>query len=154
MNPSSLNMVSPNTAVAPNYDLNGRETSLVLYFNEDEDVIIIGAVDVNYVYWVSLTKTHELEKNEAIFNHIVNQPYALVASWHNIGLLSGDELRRYYRAELRRTNERGMAWRTPFGHYYGQKQAAQKRRPLCPRCCGLCKLAAQALSIPGSRRRV
>ena len=125
MDLSKLNMVSPSTAVTSNYDLSGRETSLVLYFNDDEDVIIVGQVDANYIYWASLTKTCELEKNEAIFNHVANEPFVLVSSWRNIGLLSHDELKRYYRAELRRTGERDMAWRTPFGHYYGRKQMAQ-----------------------------
>ena len=57
-----LNLVNQNTQVIPNYDLSGRETSISIYFNNDNDVIIVGEVDPNYIYWASTTKIYEKEK--------------------------------------------------------------------------------------------
>ena len=121
-------MVNNSSKVMPNYELNKYGTSLILYFNNNDDLIIVGEVDRNYICWVSLTKTYEKDKNEAIFNHLANEPFVFVSQSRLIGLLDYSELKRYYRANLRRTNENGMVWRTPFGHFYGKDQIKNNGR--------------------------
>lgn len=121
----SYNLINSKTKVTPGYDIKGRETSICLYFSKNKDVLIIGRVDNNYIYWASFSKTYDKEQNEAIFNHIANDPFDLVS---NEGLVlksvnfDYDDLRSWYNTELVRTSDCNMAWNTPFGHYYGKDQ--------------------------------
>ena len=121
MNISELNLVNQKTKITPIHDLSGYETSITLYFSVHSDLIIIGEIDGYHICWVSSTKTYEKEKNEAIFNYIANEPISVVSNAQNIGLLTPDELKRYYRTELKRSARKGMKWETPFGHYYSEK---------------------------------
>ena len=128
MDISALNMVNHNTKVTPNYDLSGRETSIDLCFNNDGDIFIIGVVDNNYIHWASLTKTYEKEKNEAIFNHIANDPFTIVSTIYNSGVPAYYSMKDYYRAKMLRPAEIDRAWTTPFGHGYGTSQIENNGR--------------------------
>ena len=123
MDITELNWVNKGTEVKPNYDISEKEPSITLYFDNDNDVIIVGTVDPNYICWASRTKTNEKEINEAIFNHIANEKFTLVSQPYYIGLLDYDDLKLCYRTDLiRLTEDKDMAWKTPFGHYYGKSQ--------------------------------
>jgi len=127
MDITSLNLVNQQTQVTPNYDLSGSETSIILYFNNEDDLVILGQADNNYIFWASRSKTYEKDKNEAIFNYTANEPFGVVSQRYMVGINYGD-LKRYYRADLKRSKENGMAWKTPFGHYYGLKQVNDNGR--------------------------
>ena len=122
-----MNMVNQNTKVIPNYELNKERTSIILYFNNDKDLYIIGEVDNNYIHWASLTKTYENEKNEAIFNYIANEPFTIVSQTYLTGIPARYDLKDYYRAELRRIPENG-AWSTPFGVHFSKEQIQNNGR--------------------------
>jgi hypothetical protein len=122
----SYNLINSKTKVTPSYDLKGRETSICLSFSKNKEVLIIGKVDNNYIYWASFSKIYDKEKNEAIFNHIANNPYDLVSNEYTVlksVSFAYDDLKLWYNTELvRTTSDYNMAWKTPFGHYYGKDQ--------------------------------
>ena len=119
------NLVNQKNFVTPNYDISHRETYITLYFNNAGDVIIVGNVDNNYIYWLSVTKTEDTELNEKIFNHVANDGITMVSQMYKaleVGNLRYSDLKAYYTVRLSRAHTHGMAWKTPFGHYYGENQ--------------------------------
>ena len=117
------NMVKISNAANPRYDISSVETYITLYFNNFGDVIIIGNVDNNYIYWLSVTKTEDMELNEQIFNHVANDCVINVAHEYKVlkqANIKYDELKDYYSVRLTRVHTHNMAWKTPFGHYYGK----------------------------------
>jgi len=120
-----LNLVNQKTEEMPNYDLKKRETSIKIYLNLTGNLIILGVVDNNYIHWASITKTNEIEVNESIFNYISNVKYDIVSSEYKAlesVNIRYEELKKWYCSSLTRADENNMAWRTPFGHYYGVDQ--------------------------------
>lgn len=119
------NAVSKKNFVFPEYDLRKKETGMTLYFNSEGDVIIAGTVD-NYVFWLSVTRTEDMALNEEIFKRIDGGKLVRV-SWLHKALraldLAYEDLAGYYMVHLKRSQKEGMAWETPFGHYYGIDQA-------------------------------
>lgn len=108
----------------PAYDTTKMEKSINLYFNNEGDVIIEGKVG-NYTFWLSVTKTEDMELNEEIFNHIANEEHEYVTQFRTAlaakNIAPGD-LVNYYEVHLKRSKVEGMEWETPFGHFYGTKQ--------------------------------
>lgn len=117
------NMVNDGNAAYPRYDISGRETYITLYFNNFGDVIIVGNVDNNYIYWLSVTKTEDVELNEKIFNHVANDGVINVTQQYKAlkqADIRQEKLKDYYSVRLSRVYAHNMAWQTPFGHYYGK----------------------------------
>ncbi|MBP3567679.1 MAG: hypothetical protein J6K04_00795 [Lachnospiraceae bacterium] len=118
------NGVGRKNLVFPHRDITKMEKRITLYFNNDGDVIIVGTVE-NYTFWLSVTKTEDLELNEEIFNHVANDepqyvtqfPRALEAKEMVLA-----DLVNYYMVHLNRSKIKGMEWETPFGNYYGTEQ--------------------------------
>lgn len=134
----SLNLVNQYTRVEPNYKLSGRETSIEIFLNDKDDIIIVGVVDSNYIYWASLTKTYDKEKNEKIFNHIAKGNFKEVSNLHlilksikfsylilkSIKLSYEDVIKNWYQDRLIRVKEDGRIWKIPFreGEHYSADQ--------------------------------
>lgn len=82
-------------------------------------------MDNNYIHWASLTKTSDKQVNEKIFNHVANDAFMLV-SHEYLALESANikykDLRNWFSSRLVREDRHNMAWKTPFGHYYGADQ--------------------------------
>jgi len=117
----NYNLVTESNQVIPNYDLDSKELSIVLYLSPDETVCIIGKVDNNYICWVSITNLNDVEKNTKIFNYIANTHFAVFSQESlAVGHEMYDEIRNWYKCEITRPIRKGMTWRTPFGHYYGE----------------------------------
>jgi len=117
------NMVNDSNAAIPKYNIGNKETYITLYFNNSSDVIIVGNVDNNYIYWLSVTNTEDVELNEQIFNHVANDCVINVAHEYKAlkqANIKYDELKDYYSVRLTRVHTHNMAWQTPFGHYYGK----------------------------------
>lgn len=117
------NFVCAESAVRPNYDVSVRTTNIRLYFTPEEDVIIVGEFDNNYIYWLSVTKADDCEKNEQIFNRVSRAEYQFVSNeskaMRQAGLDYG-ALRHALGARLTRSeNKKGEpVWETSFGHSY------------------------------------
>lgn len=121
----TYNLVCAECAVRPNYDLSSRETYIKLYFTLNRDVIIIGEIDNNYIYWMSITKVDDLEINERIFNHIANEDYRYVTHEYKALKQKGLDcsiLRGSYGVRITKEKDERFFWKTPFGHYYGKDQ--------------------------------
>ena len=119
------NGVSNRNMEFPAYDLTKKETGIDLYFNNEGDVIIVGVVDSTYIYWLSVTRTEDVKLNEQIFNHVANEDWCRVSRMPRtleVKGLSHKDLAKFYRVHLKRSHLDGMAWETPFGHFYGTKQ--------------------------------
>ena len=120
------NMINWNNAIIPTYNLTKNETSISLYVNNTGDLIISGNVEeTDYIFWLSFTKTDDLEMNERIFNHIANDEMERVSRMYKV--LAHHEipyavLEEYYMVSLRKSGNKEMAWETPFGHCYGKSQ--------------------------------
>ena len=117
----NYNLVTESNQVMPNYDLDSKEVSIVLFLSPEETVCIIGKVDNNYICWGSITNLHDVEKNTRIFNYIANTHFTVYSQESlAIGHERYDEIRNWYKCEIKRSIRKGMTWRTPFGHYYGE----------------------------------
>ncbi len=128
MDVKKLNLVNGSSKVTPNYDLSMAQSWIRLFLNRNGKLLIIGQADNNYIYWASLTDQNEKEKNEAIFNYIADESlrFDMVSNeWlvFNAAGVPYDELKTWYQTDLVRPLEQNVAWKTPFGHYYGKDQA-------------------------------
>ena len=120
-----LNQVNASNAVLPGYRPDPRQQKIEFYLSMDGKVIIVGVLDNNYIYWLSVTSVGEKEINAAIFDSIANEDYTYVTTLNNALQEAGysyEMLKGMYHGCLFRTGEPGMEWRTPFGHYYGSDQ--------------------------------
>ncbi len=128
INVESFNLVRENNAVTPNYDLNGREIRIALYFTLTGEVIIVGEFDNNYIYWLSVTKTCDTEINGRIFDRVACGVYKYVSNTYlalkEKGLDYG-VTRRSYAAVIKRRADGKGGWQTPFGHYYGDGDTSE-----------------------------
>lgn len=127
MDIKNLNLVNYSTKVTPNYPVSGEKTNISLYFSKDGRLLIVGKIDNNYIYWASFTNIDDREKNEAIFNYIADESFKieLVSNEHLALKAAGfdyEGLKTWYKTDLDRVSVQNMAWKTPFGHYYGRDQ--------------------------------
>lgn len=116
----------------PSYDATQAERRIELYFNNAGEVVIIGWAGVKYIYWLSVTKTEDVELNERIYTRIANEPLTYVTclskALGSVNLTCG-ALEEYYKAELkwkpepRRKKEILATWETPFGRVYTKEEA-------------------------------
>ena len=116
-------MITRSSHETPKYEINKSNSFISVYINSDNDLIIIGHADNNYVYWVSLTKADDKARNETIFNYIAYNPSARAAVAH---LSDAVHIERYewYHARLFRPEYDKNRWSTTFGHYYGDEEPA------------------------------
>lgn len=109
----------------PNYSLENKVTSIDVYFNDKEQVLIVGVVDNNYVYWVSLTDSSDRELNSCIFDYIskgkIRKAGHLSRAIQAAGL-SWDEVRHWVKISLKRRTDDLNYWMTPFMGNYGSDQ--------------------------------
>lgn len=124
-NIEELNLVTDKLAAKPNYSLENRETSIEVYFNDKNQVLIVGVVDNNYIYWASLTGSDDKEMNGYIFDYIsrgkirkVTQLYKAVES----AGLRLEDVRRWVKICLTRKPGDPMSWLTPFRSNYTSSQ--------------------------------
>lgn len=121
MNIEQYNLVDQTTAVTPNYDISRKELYIELYFDSQDTVIIVGAIDSNYISWASVSSTNDIKLNAEIFNRIAKGGFRCATNEYLALKKKGiryEDLKRYYKAVLLRTQESGGKWKTPFGHYY------------------------------------
>ena len=69
-NIEEINLITDKLQVKPNYSLENKTTSIEVYFNDKGQVLIIGVVDNNYIYWGSLTDSNDKEINRDVFDYI------------------------------------------------------------------------------------
>lgn len=122
------NFVNESNYIVPNYDISGRKPFITLYFNNDGDMITVGNVDNNYIYWLSITSTEDLFYNEHIFNYAASGKIKGVTNLYKALELAGishKELKEYYAAQIKPAAAEGMLWDTPFGHFYGKDNVCQ-----------------------------
>lgn len=121
------NAVSKKNFVFPQYDLRKKEIGMTLYFNCQGDVVIAGTVD-KYIFWLSVTRTDDMELNEQIFHRIDSGLLGRVSYVHRAlpeTNITWEEFEKYYMVHLKRSHIPDMDWETPFGHYYGKDQKEQ-----------------------------
>lgn len=119
------NAVNKKNFVIPRYNVLKKETSITLYFNTAGEVIIVGTAGEEYVFWLSVTGTEDVELNGQIFNHITNDELNYVTrldkalAQKNIDY---ETLAGYYKVCLTQSLSPDIAWETPFGHGYSKSQ--------------------------------
>ena len=117
-NIEELNLITTNTEVKPSYSLENKETSIKVFFNNAGQVLIVGVVDNNYIYWASLTDSSDKEMNANIFDYISRGTIRKVSHLYQAieaAGLSYEEIRRWIKICLRRKSDDPMSWLTPFG---------------------------------------
>lgn len=70
MNIEKYNCVTPENADEPRYTPDPADRKIRVYYTDSEQVIIVGVVDNNYIYWLSVTNRNDLSTNRAIFAEI------------------------------------------------------------------------------------
>lgn len=124
-NIEEINLVTDKLAVKPNYDLDNRITYIEAYFNDEGQVLIVGVVDNNYIYWASLTDSSDVEMNGYIFDYIsvgrVKKVCSLPKAAESVGL-HYEGVKRWVKIRLTRKKEDDMAWNTPFGASFASSQ--------------------------------
>lgn len=128
------NAVNIRTYEIPWHDTTKMEKRIELYFTNTGDVIIVGRAGDTYIYWLSVTKTEDMEANEQIYTRIANEQLVYVTylekALSDVNLTC-NELEECYKIELRwrkerrRKNEILANWETPFGHSYTKEEAKQ-----------------------------
>ena len=116
-NIEELNLITTNTEVKPNYSLENKETSIEVFFNDAGQVLIVGVVDNNYIYWASLTDSSDKEMNANIFDYISRGSVRKVSHLYQVIVAAGmsyEEIRRWVKICLRRKPDDPMSWLTPF----------------------------------------
>ena len=96
-NIEELNLITINTEVKPNYSLENKETSIEVFFNDAGQVLIVGVVDNNYIYWASLTDSSDKEMNANIFDYISRGSVRKVSNLYQVIVAAGlsyEEIRR------------------------------------------------------------
>lgn len=117
------NLVNERIEVKPNYELDGRVNSIITYLNFKNELLIIGWIDNNYIYWASKTKADDREKNEQIFNYLANGSFEMASetkmALESIGI-SYEEWRHFYKERYDRGDEKepGKVWKLSSGGYY------------------------------------
>ncbi len=125
-NIEELNLVTDKLAVKPNYSLDNKETCIEVCFNDKDQVLIVGVVDNNYIYWASLTGSADKEMNGYIFDYISRGKIKKVTQFSKALEAAGGsykEVRRWVKIRLTRKPDDRMSWNTPFGAYYASDQA-------------------------------
>ena len=125
------NLVSMKNSIIPTYDVTKYETAISLYFNHAGEVMIVGEIDgTDYIFWMTITKTDDVEWNEKIFNYITSGAMERVSQLYRVleqQKLPSGVLDHGYRIRLTRAKDERLEWETPFGHAYG-KQTEQNGR--------------------------
>ncbi len=133
MGAEQWNLVNESTEVKPNYELDGRVNSIITYLNIKNELLIIGWIDNNYIYWASKTKADDREKNEQIFNYLAGGSFETVSetrrALESIGI-SYEEWRHFYKECYDRGNEKEpeKVWKLSSGAYYRQCDIQQHGR--------------------------
>lgn len=118
-----LNLVNSKSQVKPNYDLSKREKYIKIQLTLDKQLIIIGVIDNNYIYWLSITKLEDKKTNRAIFNYVAKGEYESISSIDRAlkqKNLDYGIMKRSYGARFTNAENVGSVWKTPFGHYYSK----------------------------------
>lgn len=128
------NHVTRKNFVIPFYDTTKVERRLQLYFNNSGELLMMGWAGDQYVFWLSITRTDDVELNERIFYHVSYEKLQRVTTRDKALAainISNSDLEGYYLAELKcklemqRKKENIPTWETPFGHEYEKEQAEQ-----------------------------
>ena len=125
------NAVSRKICDIPSYNALKAEKKISLYFTTTGEVIIAAWAGEKYIFWLSVTKTEDVEQNTEIFHHIIYEELDCVTYLPRaLAVLdrSEEELETYYHVELHyefgvklRKNEIPN-WDGPFGHMYLRDQ--------------------------------
>lgn len=124
-NIEELNLITDILQVKPNYSLENITTSIEVYFNDKGQVLIIGVVDNNYIYWGSLTDSNDKEINRAIFDYISQGQIKKVCHFYKVVETAGfdyNEVKRWVKIRLTRKSGEPMYWITPFEGNYAASQ--------------------------------
>ena len=111
--------------------MENKETSIEVYFNDNGQVLIVGVVDNNYIYWASLTDSSDKEINSCIFDYISRGKIRKVSHLYQAieaAGLSFQEVKRWVKISLKRKPGDEMAWLTPFRANYGSSQIQHNGR--------------------------
>ena len=125
-------MITWKNSVIPTYNLSKSEISISLYFKSDGSLIISGNVlGSEYIFCLSFTKKEDSERNEEIFNHIVNDEPERVSYMRKVleyNKIPDSVLEEYYLVHLKRNCTGDVVWDIPFGHCYDKEQAESNGR--------------------------
>lgn len=123
-----MNQVNKSTHVVPNYNISRKKVHAEFYISPDRKLLMIGRIDNNYIFWLSMSTLEEKEKNAKIFNTIVNNSHYYVSTLAKVLGKQYEEVKGWMKGELRRTSVGGMLWQTPFGHFYGMENQEEHGR--------------------------
>lgn len=119
------NRVSMKNSIIPTYDVTKYETFIDLYFNHEGEVMIVGNIEgTDYIFWLSITKTDDVEMNEKIFHHIAYGEMERISQLYRVleqQRISETLPENCYRIRLTRVRGSELEWETPFGHSYGKQ---------------------------------
>lgn len=124
-NIEEINLVSKEVIIIPNYSLKNSLPWIDVYFNDQGQVLIVGVVDNNYIYWASLTKSDDRELNRSIFDYISRGKIRKVSHLHQALKVAGldyGKVKRWVKISLKRKPDDPMYFFTPFDGNYGSAQ--------------------------------
>lgn len=131
MDIKKLNLLHESNACKMNYKPNPNHRRIDVYFTLYDEVIIIGVIDNNYIFWQSITSIMDKETNALIFNYITNCDYEIVSNIYkalpNIGTTYKEFEEMYYICIVKGRSI-DTEWETPFGHNYGSHQLENNGR--------------------------
>ena len=103
MSIEELNLLTEENMKIPKYKPNRKFRCIKAYYPNSEDVIIVGEVDPNFIWWMSLTKIDDEETNRAIFDYLSqNEPMIFGSDAQVVGAAGYTyiQFRNFYMVEL------------------------------------------------------
>lgn len=70
MEVEKYNLLTENNVKFPKYKPNLKYRCIRISYVDDNDIILIGDLDPNYIYWLSVTKLNDTETNKKIFDYV------------------------------------------------------------------------------------
>ena len=127
MNPEdieSLNKFHKGLAIPLDHVPDPKDKSVLFYYTDDQKLLLVGMVESNFVFWFSETDLEDVERNRAIFAHIVRAKPTAFTDWfrmipqtgYSFGRLASFYHERVRSGEQERKALKDTQWVTPFGH--------------------------------------
>ena len=127
---TSLNYLTPNVSVVPNYKPKLEHRRVDFYYADHDQVLIAGVADNNYIFWLSRTRLDDRETNKTIFDYIAQATPTLFGHFDAVARKMGyssKAIRGFYHDSLVYVGgvdpaPHDQVWRTPFGVRYIKSQ--------------------------------
>ena len=147
MNIDAYNCLTPDEAAVPKYTPNPKFRCIKVYYADENDVIIVGEADPNFIYWLSVTKMDDIQTNRMIVGYLLRMEpelfghdsvviekktkytYEQLRSFYMVQISSADEILTRYQEAKRNSSSSQEAEQKRLAEMKKQLQILSRRGP-------------------------